>query len=192
MSPTLMYLVNQLVALAALENVSQAELLVAIQTASGLNSDGISDPNANPHGLYRDSNLEAFKSQLAASGAQYPAELLCTWIASTPGAALIKDPVIKVQVETDVSYSGNVTVNPGDQGHCFVFTVTPGALGPDIQRAIDPATGLGVFIPDAMASPRGCDTIEDVRRYFKQRVADYLKANSVPPPPGVDFSPAKP
>lgn len=198
LSADLINSIAQLVAKANQDGVSAQDLTGAFflalgtstQTGTIWNADGVTDPNSNPRGLYRDSVLETFKSQLLTSGLTDAASYVKTWIASTPGANVINNPIIKVQIETDVSYANNVTVNPAEQGNCFEYSVTPGPLGPNIQREIDPITGLAKAIPDAMAAPRGCNSYDEVRAYFKQRIADYLAANSSPPAPGVDFSPA--
>jgi len=191
-------ILTQLITQGQSEGLYPQMIVQSVQIALGLpvassdpstiwDENGVSRPNER--GLYRDRELEEFKAQLVAAGSP-AAEKIKTWIASHPGAMMVTDPIIRLEVETNVSYAGFTMFDPAEAGNCFEYDIQPTALGP--RPVIRRKNFIAVAVPDAMAAPITCQTFAQVRAHFKQRVLDFIRSNNLPVDPKVDFSPARP
>jgi len=196
MSDQLNALIAEIATLAEAEGTDKNALLDSVRAALGLavqapdiwNADGTSKPNEL--GLIRIRQLEERRDQLLHAGEAAAAKLIPDWWACWPGLAQLPQySRYWWQDLVEVSEAGNIMANPFDAAVVNKWKEgNPNSPLPSEQFI----EIRGEAVDNAGAIPGTCKTVDDCIGYIMNRVAQYLRDNSIPAPAGVDFSPAKP
>lgn len=202
MSPMLINLIGQVVALAAAESISGADLLASIQNALGTpdiggewNAEGVSKPDSR--GFVRFKRIQDFVQQLINAGHEDVAKACfpsggfyschAALVQLTPGSDLWKE------CQTNMSWAGMTMMDVANAGHCFVYQHIQDVWGDHLVQK-KRADNQYVFeaYDDAAALPFTLQTVVAQETYLIQRARQLLDDQKTPTDPSIDFSPAKP